>query len=115
MEVFLPDPVKLVLLGLLALALGFGGLARALPGVGWLQVFRLPGARVSDEESRQHRRSANRLAAVKIILLGLVLPVLYVLMTFMRFDNLKALPTILVAAASLVCLAIGIAGLVRNR
>jgi hypothetical protein len=64
MEAFLPDPVKLILVGLLAIALAFGGLARALPGVGWLQVFR---------------------------------------------------PTILVAVASLVCVGIGIAGLVRNR
>ncbi|HVS20893.1 MAG TPA: hypothetical protein VHD88_03550 [Pyrinomonadaceae bacterium] len=43
MEAFLPDTVKAILLGLLAIAFALARLARALPHVAWLQVFSTPG------------------------------------------------------------------------
>jgi len=42
MEAFLPDTVKAILLGLIAIAFVLNRLSRRLPQFAWLQVFRLP-------------------------------------------------------------------------
>src|SRR5712691_6846763 len=77
METFLPDTVKAILLGLLAVAFALARLARALPHVAWLQVFRLPVMQMSEEQRARRRRSGNRLAGLEIVLAGLALPLLY--------------------------------------
>lgn len=115
MEAFLPDSVKAILLVLLAIAFALNRLARALPHVGWLQVFRIPHIRLSEEERAERRRSANRMAALQIIVAGLALPLLYLLSTVMRFDEPKTLAMIIVGACSVLCFALGIWIFVRNR
>jgi small-conductance mechanosensitive channel len=115
MEAFLPDPVKIVLLGLIAVAILLGWAARTFPEMEWLRVFRLPTVQLSEEEKARRRRTANRLAAFEMMLAGLVLPLLYVFSTVMMFNEFKTVPTILVAVASLACFGIGITVLVRGR
>lgn len=115
MDAFLPDPVKAILLGLIAIAFGLGWVARAHPSVHWLQVFRLPAVQMSEEQRARRRRIANRLAALEIIVAGLALPLLYVLSTVMMFNNFKTIPTIIVTACSVSCIALGIWLFVRNR
>jgi len=84
METFLPDTVKVILFGLIVIAFALSRLARALPHVAWLQVFRLP--QMSEEQRARRRRSANRLTALEIVLAGLALPLLYLLSTVMLFN-----------------------------
>ncbi len=115
MEAFLPNAVKATLLGLIAIAFVLVWLARAHPNVHWLQIFRLPAVPMSEEQRARRRRSANRLAALEIIIAGLALPLLYAVSTIMMFNNLKTTPTIIVTACSILCIAIGIWILVRNR
>jgi uncharacterized membrane protein len=115
MEAFLPDPVKIALLGLLAVAILLGWAARTFPEMEWLQVFRLPTVQLSEEEKARRRRTANRLAAFEMMLAGLVLPLLYVFSTVMMFNELKTVPTIIVTVASVVCIGVGIAVSVRDR
>lgn len=115
METFLPDTVKAILLGLLAIAFALGWLARARPDVAWLQAFRLPAVQLSEEAKAKRRRSGNRLAALQFIAAGLALPLLYFVSKVMMFDEPKTTPTIIVFACSILCIAVGIWIFVRNR
>src|SRR5882672_197895 len=113
MEAFLPDTVKAILLGVIAFALGW--LARAHPDIAWLQVFRLPWLRLSEEEKARRRRAANRLAGLEIIVAGLVLPLLNVFSAGMMFNDLKPIPTFIVGTCSVLLTGLGIWVLIRNR
>lgn len=115
MEAFLPDPVKAALLGLIAIAIVLGWLARRHPEVAWLRIFRLPGIQLSPEEKERRRRTANRIAGLEIIVAGLVLPLLYLLSTVMMFNDLKPVPTLIVGACSMLLIGWGIWVLIRNR
>jgi hypothetical protein len=115
MEAILPDKLKAILLGLLAIAFALGWLARAFPQIGWLQFFRLPRIEMSEEQRAHRRRSANRLAALEIIIAGLALPLVYVIATVMFFNDFKTIPTIIVNVWAVLCIAIGIWIFVRNR
>lgn len=115
MEAFLPDTVKLVLLGILAIVFVLNRLARALPQVAWLQAFRLPVRHLSDEQKAARRRAGNRMAAVELILLGLALPLLYVGSTVMLFNDIKAATMVLVGGCSVICVGLGIWLIARNR
>jgi hypothetical protein len=115
MEVFLPDTVKAILLGLIAIVFALAWLARRLPHVAWLRIFRLPVVQMSEEERVRRRRSANRLAALEMVFAGLALPLLYFVSTVMFFSEPKTGPTIIVSACSILCIALGIWIFVRNR
>ncbi|HKZ80970.1 MAG TPA: hypothetical protein VJ124_22045 [Pyrinomonadaceae bacterium] len=114
MESFLPDSVKAILVGLLAILLLLNRLARALPHVAWLQSFRLPVMRISEEQKAKRRRSANRLAGLEIILLGLALPLLYLFSTLILFNEPKATLMIIVTVSSVLCITLGIWVFARN-
>jgi hypothetical protein len=113
-ETLLPDSVKAILLGLIALLFVLSRLARALPHVSWLQVFRLPKIQMTEEQRERRRRSANRMAAVEIGLVGLALPLVYVVSSIMFFSDPKPVPMIIVTACSILCFALGIWIFVRN-
>jgi hypothetical protein len=113
-ETFLPNSVKAILLGLLAVGFALSRLARAFPGVGWLQVFRFPIVKLSEEQKARRRRSANRLAGLEIILAGIILPLFYLASTIMMFNEPKRTPLIIVTACSVVCIVLGIWIFVRN-
>lgn len=115
MELFLPDNVQAILLGVIAIAFTLVWLARTFPQLTWLQAFRFPGFQLNDEQRARRRRTADRIAALQIIGLGLVLPFGYVALTVMMFNDFETTPTIVVGACSLLCIALGIWGLVRNR
>jgi len=115
METFLPDSVKAILLALIALVFVLSRLARALPQVSWLRFFRLPLVQVSEEQRARRRRSANRMAGFEIVVAGLALPLLYFISTIIFFSEPKPIPTIVVTACSVLCLALGIWIFVRNR
>jgi len=51
---------------------------------------------------------------VEFILLGIVIPIGYGVLTIMMFNDFKPLPTALVLASSALCLGLGIAAIVRN-
>jgi hypothetical protein len=91
------------------------GLSRALPHVAWLQVFRLPVIQMSEEEKARRRRSANRMTALEIVIVGLALSLLYLVSTVMLFNESKTIPMIIVTACSILCITLGIWIFVRNR
>jgi hypothetical protein len=115
MEAFLPDTVKTILLVLIATAIVLVWLARTFPQVTWLRIFRLPAFQLSEEQKRRRQRSGNRQAALEIIVAGLALPVVYFVSTLLLFNQPKTIPTLLVTACSVLCIAIGVWIFSRNR
>lgn len=114
MEMFLPDDVKQVLVGLIATAFVLGLLARKFPDVTWLQFFRLPQSHLSEKELARRRRSGDRLAAFEMIGAGFLLPLFYMLVTVMTFNEFETMPTLIVGACSVLCVVAGIWILVRT-
>jgi len=114
MESFLPDGIKALLLGVLAIGFVLSRLARAFPDVGWLQFFRLPIRQMSEEQKARRRRSANRLAGLEIVLAGVILPLLYFGSTMLLFSEPKRIPLMIVTICSLLCIVLGIWIFVRN-
>jgi hypothetical protein len=108
MESILPHSVRAILLGLLAVGFVLNRLSRQLPHVAWLQVFRLPVIQMSEEQRAARRRSGNRMAALEMVLMGLALPAVYFLSTMMFFSEPQMIPTIIVAACSILCIGLGI-------
>jgi hypothetical protein len=113
-ETFLPDSVKAILLGLIAIVFILSRLARWFPHVAWLQVFRLPVIQMSEEQRAKRQRSGNRMAGLEMVLAGIVLPLIYFGSTIMFFSEPKMIPTIIVTACSVLCIALGIWIFVRN-
>jgi hypothetical protein len=113
-ETFLPDSVKAILLGLIAIVFILSRLAYWFPDVAWLQVFRLPVIQMTEEQRAKRRRSVNRMAGLEMVLAGFVLPLIYFGSTIMFFSEPKTLPTIIVTACSVLCIALGIWIFVRN-
>jgi hypothetical protein len=114
METFLPDSVKAVLLGVIAAVFVLSRLARWFPHVAWLQVFRLPAIQMSEEQRAKRRRSANRMAGLEIVCAGLALPLVYFASTIMFWSDPQPIPTLIVIACSVLCIALGIWIFVRN-
>ena len=114
MDTFLPDTVKAILLGLIAIMFVLSRLARRFPHVAVLQVFRLPVIQMSEAKRERRRRSGNRMAGLEMVLAGLALPFLYFASTIMFFNEPTAIATMIVTACSLLCIALGIWIFVRN-
>ena len=114
MESFLPDSVKAILLGMIAVVFVLSRLSYRFPDVDWLQHFRLPIPHFSDEEKRRQRRRSSLMAGMEIILAGMVLPVLYIAAKMMMFNEPTTLGMVIVGACSLACICLGIWVIVRN-
>src|SRR5947199_9517259 len=87
MAIFLSGTVKAILLGLIAIVFVLSRLARSRPDIGWLQVFRLPIVQMSEERRARMRRSANRLAALEMIIAGFTFPILYFISMVLFFNT----------------------------
>src|SRR5688500_7892025 len=107
------DTVKLVFGGILAVMFGLSVHSRRFPGVGWLQHFRIERPQLSEEQQARMRRRANVLAGVKLILLGIVLPMGYVVLTVMMFNDITRKGMASVLTGSVVCIGLGITAIVR--
>jgi len=108
MDKFLPNWVKAILLGVIVVAFGLNRLAVAFPETDWLQKFRLPVREMSDEERTRRRKAGNRMAALEMILAGLVLPFLYLASTVFMFNEPGTVAMIVVGTLSFFCIAAGI-------
>jgi uncharacterized membrane protein len=114
MEALLPDTTETILLGLIAIAFALGWLARTFPDVGWLRFFHLPQVQMTEAQRAERRRTANRITGIEMILAGFILPLLYIAGTVMMFNDFETLPTMVVGACSLACIAFGIWVLMRS-
>jgi hypothetical protein len=88
-------------------------LARRYPGIEWLRHFRMPELPAAQRERR--RKFGERIAGLEMILLGLVLPIGYLILTVMTFSSIDPLWLTGVIAASTLLIGFGIYALVKNR
>ncbi len=106
--------IQIILGGMVLAMFGLSELSRRFPHVGWLQLFRLERPRLSEEQQARMRRRANVLGGVRLIALGLALPLIYLALTAMMFNDFSATKTTIVLTGSVLCIVLGITGIVRS-
>src|SRR5919197_3353894 len=82
-----PERLKLALAALIVVVMVLALLGKQYPDVAWLQVFRSPANRLTNEQRTRIRRSQNRLAGVELILAGVIVPLAYFALTVMFFNE----------------------------
>lgn len=103
-----------VALGVLALIFfALVQLARRYPDVAWLRPFRPPPLSAAQQERR--RRRANTYTGIELILVGLVVPMGYVALTVMMFNDFDPLWTAGVVITAIICITLGITAIAKNR
>jgi hypothetical protein len=111
--VFLSRETEYVLAALMAVVFGLSMLSRRFPDVAWLRPFQPP--KLTPRQQATHRRRANTYAGLEMILIGVLIPMGYVAMTVMTFNNFDTTTTVLVIGGSLVCIGLGITAIVRSQ
>ncbi len=107
--------IQFVVVGALAVVFGLSALSRRFPHVEWLQLFRHEHPRLSEEQQAKMRRRANIHTGAELILMGIVLPMGYVALTLMSFNEITAKAMALVLAGSVLCISLGVTAIVRSR
>lgn len=99
---------------ILAVLFGLSALSRRFPNVRWLQPFRIPRPQLTEQQQARMRRRASVNAGAQLILLGLGLPLGYVVLTVMMFNTVRAGTLALVLAGSVLCIVLGITAIVQG-
>lgn len=107
--------VQIALVSALGLLYGLSALSRRFPRVAWLQLFRFEPPHMSEEQRTKARRRANVYGGVELIMLGIGLPLAYVAMTVMFFNEIAAIEMALVLTGSALCIGLGVTALWRSR
>lgn len=105
---------QIVVGGIVAVLYGLSALSRRFPHVGWLQHFRFPSPRVTEEQQARMRRRANVYAGAQLILFGVILPLGYLALTVMTFSTVTTGGMALVLAGSVLCIVLGIIAIVQG-
>ena len=111
-ESFLPESVKMVLMGIVSVVIVLSALARRMPDVAWLQTFKLQDKR-TEEQKRKAQRSANILGGFEMILAGVALPAAYVILTVMLFNEPSQSVLLVIGAFSVLLIGIGVGVIVK--
>jgi hypothetical protein len=106
--------IQLVFAGILAALYGLSALSRRFPDVGWLQHFRHERPQLSEEHRAKMRRRANVYAGVELIMIGIGLPMAYVVLTVMMFNEVTAKAMAIVLSGSALCIGLGVTAIVRR-
>lgn len=104
--------VEIVFVVVIFAILFLGWLARRNPHIDWLQRFDLQ-VHFSEDQRESLRRAADVTTGIKFVLLGLAIPLIYVVMTVAFFDEFTTRETLLCAAASTVCIGLGVVSIVK--
>jgi hypothetical protein len=107
--------IQLVLGGLVVVILGLAALARRFPNVGWLQVLRFNAPSLSEEQRARIRQRSNINAGIEMILLGIILPLLYLGGTVMFFNEPTTTGILLATGASALLIGLGVTAIWQNR
>lgn len=108
------ETFQVVVGSMVVVVYGLSALSRRFPHVAWLQHFRLPLPRLTPEQRARMQRRATVNAGAQLILLGLVLPLGYVVLTVMMFNTVTRGTMILVLAGSVLCIVLGITAIVQG-
>ncbi len=109
-----PDAIKLPILGIIATVFVLSQAARRYPHVDWLRKFEFPDHR-TPEQKRRAARSGQIVGGLEMILIGIALPFGYLVLTVMFMNEPSADALLLVGGGSLLCIAFGVAAIVKAR
>jgi hypothetical protein len=107
--------IQIVLVSILGVLYGLSALSRRFPHVAWLQPFRFEPARMSEEQRARARRQTNVYAGVELILVGIGLPMAYVAMTVVFFNDISTREMALVLTGSALLIGLGVTAIWRSR
>ena len=106
------ETIQTVVVSLVLVLVGLAVLSGRFRNVAWLQRFPFEHPQLSEEHrARMQRRAAVR-AGVKFILLGLVLPPGYLMLTVTLMSDVSKAELAVVLAGSVFCIGIGITAIV---
>jgi hypothetical protein len=105
---------QIVVGSILLVVFGLSELSRRFPHVAWLQHFRIPRPHLTEEQQARMRRRANVYAGAQLILLGLIVPVGYVVLTVMMFNTITRGTMAILLAGSVLCIVLGITAIVQG-
>jgi hypothetical protein len=111
-ESFLPESVKMVLMGFGLLVIVLVMLAHKMPNVPWLQAFKVQDRR-TEEQKQRARRTAGILDGFEMIIAGIAVPGAYLVSTVMFFSTPSPVALFLVGAVSVVLIGIGVGVIVK--
>jgi hypothetical protein len=101
------ETIQLIVLGIVGSLFVLSLVSRRLPRVRGLQPFQHAFRPLSPAQREVARRRSDMLAGVQFILLGLVLPVGYVVLKIMMFNEPTTQGFLIAGAGSLVCFVLG--------
>ena len=107
--------LQIVALAVLGAGYGLSWLSRRFPQVSWLRLFRYQRPQLSPEQQTRLQRSVNIHAGIELILLGLIVPMGYAVMTVMFFSSFTTTGYLLVGACSVLLIGLGFLGIWQNR
>ena len=93
---------------------GLSALSQRFPHVAWLQHFRLPRSKLTEAQQARMNRRATVYAGAQLILLGIILPLGYVVLTVMTFNTVRTGTFAIVLAGSVLCVVLGIIAIVQS-
>lgn len=105
---------QIVVGSILMVLYGLSALSRRFPHVAWLQHFRIPRPRFTEEQQVKMRRRADVYAGAQLILLGVIVPIGYLALTVMTFSAVSTGAMTLVLGGSVLCIVLGITAVVRG-
>ena len=108
------ETIETVVVSVGLVLFGLAVLSGRFRNVTWLQHFRFEHPRLTEEHPGRMRRRTQVLAGVKFILLGLVLPPGYLLLTAMSFSDISKTALAVVLAGSVLCIGLGITAIVQR-
>lgn len=109
---FLSREAQIIVLTLLAVFYGLSLASRRYPDVAWLRPFHPP--KLTPRQEATQRRRANTMAGLEMILLGVIVPLGYVFLTVMMFNDFDPIVTVLVIGGSIVCVGFGISAIIQS-
>lgn len=109
------ESFQAVAIAILGVLFGLSWLAKRYPNVTWLQGFHIPLPEVTEEQRERQRRRGQVYAGIEFILLGMIIPAVYFVMTVIFFTTPSRMGLALVALSSVLCFAIGIVAIWRSR
>jgi len=107
--------IQLIVLVILGVVFGLSALSRRYPHIAWLQAFHIKRPQLTEAQRARMQRSANIHAAFEMMLLGLGVPVLYVVSSIMMFNDPTRVGLIISGIIGLAFIVLGIIAIWSTR
>jgi hypothetical protein len=108
------ERVQIIVGTIFVVVYGLSALSQRFPHVAWLQHFRILLPQFTEKQQARMRHRASLYAGAQLILLGIIVPLGYLVLTVMTFNTVRTGTFTLVLAGSVLCIVLGIAAIVQG-